>query len=107
MSIKWIRFLIPLIVLMAGSIAVVACGSDEPYLPDPTAASVVAYLGEVDYQKSWELWPGLGEKYQGGDPHGMLLTTYLNPAAVKALEDKKGVMPDGGDHHQGELHSRR
>ena len=68
---------------------------------------MVAYLGEVDYQKSWELWPGLGEKYQGGDPHGMLLTTYLNPAAVKALEDKKGVMPDGGDHHQGELHSRR
>ena len=37
----------------------------------------------------------MGEKYAGGDPHGMLLTTYLNPAAYGALQSKAGVMPDG------------
>ena len=77
-------------------IAVAACGgSDEPELPDATAASVLAYLEEMDYQQSWELWPGKGEKYEGGEPHGMLLTTYLNPAAYDALDGKDGVMPNG------------
>ena len=90
------RFLIPMLVLMVGAITVAACGSsDEPELPGTNAASVLAYLEEVDYQKSWELWPGVGEKYKGSDPHGMLLTTYLNPAAFDALADKEGVMPNG------------
>ena len=56
---------------------------------------MVAYLDDVDYQDSWKLWSGLGEKYEGGDPHGMLLTTYLNPAAYDALTGKDGVMPEG------------
>ena len=92
-----IRLLIPLLVLMVGAVAMTACDllGGEPDLPDTTAASVLAYLDEVDYQESWELWPGLGEKYEGGDPHGMLLTTYLNPAAFDALDGKEGVMPDG------------
>ena len=91
-----IRILIPLIVLTAGAISMAACDFfDRSELPDTTAASVLAYLDEVDYQESWELWPGLGEKYQGGEPHGMLLTTYLNPAAYDALDGKEGVMPDG------------
>jgi hypothetical protein len=77
-------------------IAVAVCGgSDEPELPDATAASVLANLEEMDYQQSWELWPGKGEKYEGGEPHGMLLTTYLNPAAYDALDGKDGVMPNG------------
>ena len=88
--------LFPVLVLAIGAIAMTACDLlGEPELPDTTAASVLDYLDEVDYQESWELWPGLGEKYEGGDPHGMLLTTYLNPAAFDALEGKEGVMPDG------------
>ena len=82
-------------VLVAGLLAIAACGSGEPELPDTTADSLVVYLDEIDYQESWELWPGLGEKYAGDDPHGMLLTTYLNPAAYDALTGKDGVMPEG------------
>ena len=90
-----IRFLIPL-VLMVSAIAVAGCGgSAEPELPDTTAASVIAHLEESEYQSSWELWPGKGEKYEGGEPHGMLLTTYLNPAAYDALTGKEGLMPNG------------
>ena len=71
------------LVLMIGALGATVCGgSDEPELPDTTAASVLAYLEEVDYRESWELWPGRGEKYQGDDPHGILLTTYLNPCRL-------------------------
>ena len=52
-----VRSWILLTVLAAAFVGVVACGgSDEPDLPDTTAASVVAYLDEVDYQASWETW---------------------------------------------------
>ena len=76
-------------------LALAACGgSSEPELPDTTAASMRAYLDEVDYQNNddWKLWPGTTEMYQGDDPHGAKLTTILNPAAFDAIG---GTMPDG------------
>ena len=93
MNVRRSRFLIPVLVLMFGVMAPAACGeSDGPELPDTTAASVIAYLDEVNYQESWDLWPGLGEKVEGGEPHGMLLTTYLNPVALQAFNDKAGAI---------------
>ena len=66
MSPHWARILITLLALMVIAVGLAACGgASEPELPDTTAASVVAYLDEVDYTESWELWPGLGEKYEG------------------------------------------
>ena len=90
------RFAAVFFVLIGGIIAAAACTSDEPELPDTTSTSVLAYLEEVDYQNNedWNLWPGLGEKYTGQEPHGMLLTTYLNPLAYDALTGKKGSMPN-------------
>lgn len=58
------------------------------------AADVWAYLGEADYQ-SWELWPGKGKNYPGGEPHGSTLTTYLNPAAFGAVSGGADGMPAG------------
>ena len=66
-----------------------------PTLPDTTGIAVRDYLREVNYQKAWELWPGKGELYSGPEPHGMLLTTYLNATAFAALTGKAGVMSDG------------
>ena len=66
-----------------------ACaGSAEPDLPGTTSSSLLGYLEEVDYQNNddWKLFPGSTEKYAGTDPHGMLLTTYVNPAAFEAIE---------------------
>ena len=42
------------------------------------------------------MWPGKGELYQGGEPHGAPFTTYLNPTAFDALQGKTGSIPDGG-----------
>jgi hypothetical protein len=55
---------------------------------------MLQYLTAQDYQEAWELWPGKGELYEGTEPHGMLLTTYLNPEALEALNNKAGSMPD-------------
>jgi hypothetical protein len=63
-------------------------------LPDTTADAVWSYLQEADYQ-DWALWPGKGELYEGTEPHGMLLTTYLNGTAHGALVNGSGPLPDG------------
>ena len=63
-------------------------------LPATTGVAVWDYLQEVNYQETWDLWPGKGELYQGVEPHGMLLTTYLSPVAFVALTAKAGVIPE-------------
>ncbi len=71
---------------------------DEPTavsLPDTTGDAVWALLGAEDYQTNWTLWPEKGELYAGTEPHGMLLTTYLNDIAIAALEGDATAMPVG------------
>ena len=63
--------------------------------PDTTGAAMWAYLQEVDYQSNWQAWPDKGELYSGQEPHGMLLTTYLNDVATDALTAQAGSMPEG------------
>ena len=72
-----------------------ACGSSTSDLPDADGNAVWNYIQEVDYQQNWELWPGKGELYEGGEPHGALFTTYLNPNALQALQTKAGAMLNG------------
>ncbi len=67
---------------------------DAPAMPDTTAAAVWAHLQSSNYQ-SWTLWPGKARLYAGGDPHGMLLTTYVNGPALQAINARSGVMPAG------------
>lgn len=64
-------------------------------LPDTTGDAVWAMLIDADYRDTWTLWPGLGELYTGNEPHGMLLTTYMNDVALDALESQAGSMPVG------------
>ncbi len=89
------RTITPLL-LLATLMAVAACAETrEPDPPEPSASSLMEYLDEVDYRENWNLWPGLGEKYSAREPHGALITTYLNPLALDALMGKKGTMPEG------------
>jgi hypothetical protein len=75
-----------------------ACDENDeqpPNLPDTSGAAMWAYLQQENYQQNWRLWPGKGELYEGTEPHGMLLTTYLNEAAFEALMNEAGEMPSG------------
>lgn len=62
--------------------------------PDTTAGALWAHLEQADY-RTWPLWPGKATLYTGTEPHGMLLTTYLNGAALDAVTNKAGRMPAG------------
>ncbi|MDX1647253.1 MAG: cytochrome P460 family protein [Longimicrobiales bacterium] len=65
-----------------------------PSLPDTTAQDVWGYLQEVEYRDAWAPWPGMGRYYSGGEPHGRLLTTYVNAAAGSAIESSAATMPE-------------
>lgn len=65
----------------------VADGPPVAAAPDTTPAAVWAHLQEEGYRDSWQLWPGTEELYPGTEPHGMLLTTYVNGPAGQGLAD--------------------
>lgn len=64
-------------------------------LPDTTGASVWAHLNDSAYEDNWELWPDTEPMYEGGEPHGMLLTTRVNDVALRAIESGAETMPEG------------
>ncbi len=74
--------------------AAAAAPSETGDTAEPSAETLWAHLTAAGY-KSWPLWPGKGERYEGGAPHGARLTTYLNDAAHDALTGGAASMPDG------------
>ncbi|MGH7546530.1 MAG: cytochrome P460 family protein, partial [Gemmatimonadota bacterium] len=52
---------------------------------DTTAEALWRHLQAARYRESWKLWPGKSRLYKGTEPHGMLLTTYANDVAHRAL----------------------
>lgn len=95
---KTIGILITVLVLAAlGWTYGARLGPTAPYqaAPDTTGAAIWAYLQAEDYQEDWALYPGTDELYEGTEPHGMLLTTYVNELAAAALEEDADRLPDG------------
>ncbi len=98
---------IPRSVAVTIGLAVVAaaCGTSEGgdtaeteaavTAPDTTGAAIWAHLQESNYDTEWQLWPEKGRLYTGQEPHGMLLTTYLNGIAYQALNRGAAQMPAG------------
>lgn len=54
-------------------------------MPDTTAQAVWTFLQDADYAENWDFWPGKDLLYTGTEPHGMLLNTYLNAAAMTTV----------------------
>ncbi|MDP2497349.1 MAG: cytochrome P460 family protein [Candidatus Palauibacterales bacterium] len=69
--------------------------SQQAARPDTTAAGLWEYLQEVGYRDAWSLYPGKTELYEGQEPHGMLLTTYVNSRAHEAISGTYGQLPYG------------
>lgn len=63
--------------------------------PDTTAEALWSHVHAARYAEDWELWPGKDRFYEGTEPHGVLLTTYLNETAHEAIENAAGTMPPG------------
>ena len=61
-------------------------------MPIPSGGDLRQHIiGQEPYKKKFELWPGKGEMYQGKEPHGSLLTTYVNSIALKSIKKQKGM----------------
>lgn len=94
-----VAFVLAVAAVSAAASTTLSAPAREPALqatrPDTTGAALWAHLQEARYRENWTLWPGKGRFYTGREPHGMLLTTYLNPAAARALESGASRMPDG------------
>ena len=58
-------------------------------------APVWDYLKKEGFAKNWKMWPGTTAMYQGPEPHGAFLTTYVNDVALKSINAKKGKFSDG------------
>lgn len=61
-------------------------------MPFPESGDVRHYItSHTPYRKAFTLWPGKGELYTGQDPHGALLTTYVNDVTLESLKIMKGM----------------
>lgn len=67
----------------------------DSQLPPPEGQAFLQYISKTSPYKQWELWPGKGEMYEGTEPHGAFLTTYVNDQALQAINQKPGQMPEG------------
>ena len=63
-------------------------------LPGANAADLYTYFVKLNPYTKWQLWPGKGKQYTGTEPHGSILTTYLNETAFSSA-NKKTAMTDG------------
>jgi hypothetical protein len=98
-----VRSLLAVGIVAAAAVTAIAATSSRPEHgypaawtePDTTGAAIWAHLEEQDYRANWSLWPGTEPFYKGNQPHGMLLTTYVNDVASRAISGGASLMPNG------------
>jgi hypothetical protein len=66
-------------------------------LPEAEEESFLTYVTTTNPYQEWGMWPGKGKLYQGTEPHGALLTTYVNEIAEQAVMEQAQAegMPEG------------
>jgi hypothetical protein len=60
-------------------------------LPGPDAGNLYEYITRHNPYKTWDLWPGKGRLYKGTEPHGALLTTFVNKPALASVGKMAGM----------------
>lgn len=62
------------------------------WAPEASGAALWKHLKAADYAQRWEMWPAKDSLYTGTEPHGALLTTYVNRPALRSIVQREGVM---------------
>lgn len=62
--------------------------------PGPDAEKLNEYIVKYSPYTSWNLFPGKERLYEGTQPHGAFLTTFVNSTAYYSIKEQKG-MADG------------
>ncbi len=77
-------FLVPVLLLAT---------EEKKDMPAAEGEEFLEYITEVNPYHEWDLWPGTEELYEGTEPHGVLLTTYVNKKALRGIEE--GMLEEG------------
>lgn len=62
-------------------------------MPGAEGEEFLEYITEVNPYHEWALWPGTEKFYEGTEPHGIRLTTYVNEKALSGIE--QGMLEEG------------
>lgn len=84
------------LLIAGGAYAIHEVIPSETFVPMPAADAeqLNDYIIKYSPYRSWKLWPGKGRLYEGVEPHGLLLTTFVNDIASRSIGNKEG-MKDG------------
>ncbi len=63
---------------------------EKTMMPLPEGGDLRQYIIGQEPYRDWKYWPGKAALYEGTEPHGALLTTYVNDVAGKSLEKMTG-----------------
>jgi hypothetical protein len=89
------ELLIFLAVFSLLTIPVVGLAMSHGKMPAAEGKAMHEYITKVNPYEKWSMWPGKEKLYPGTEPHGALLTTYVNEAALKGIKEQGGKLPDG------------
>jgi hypothetical protein len=76
-------------------VALAAPAAAQGKLPPADAAALQKHITTDSPYQEWQLWPGKGKLYEGTEPHGALLTTYVNDVALKGIRSGARELPAG------------
>lgn len=79
--------------LLAIPAIVQAMSHEKP--PAAEGKALYEYITQTSPYQQWSMWPGKEKLYPGTEPHGALLTTYVNDVALKGFKKWNGGLPDG------------
>ncbi len=68
---------------------IIPSGYKVPF-PAADAERVNEYLIKYNPYRAWAMWPGKGKLYKAAEPHGALLTTFVNDVALVSILQIKG-----------------
>jgi hypothetical protein len=91
-----LKGIVPVLVLLgvvAWAYAIHEIIPSETFVPMPgaNAEKLNEYIIRYQPYRSWKLWPGKGRLYEGTEPHGSLLTTFVNDIAYRSIRKKAGM----------------
>ncbi|MGB7292408.1 MAG: hypothetical protein WBD99_09565 [Thermodesulfobacteriota bacterium] len=68
---------------------------EQSKAPKEIAADLWKLMKTENYRDRWNMWPGKETLYKGSDPHGALLTTYINAIGYEAVVKREKQLPPG------------
>lgn len=69
-----------------------AAATEEATTEEITTAG--KYWQQIQNRDEWAIWPGTEAMKEGKSPHGAYLTTYVNEAALNAINEGADAMPE-------------